>query len=108
MKWCSVLCSLLFMWCCTSVEKSHDIDDPVFSPEKHLVEDTDQVCTNLSFEIGYVLCKEIYLTPCGVTLRQCSEGSSYYCLHDVVCKPKAEANLEEEIFDLEEGTQSQR
>jgi len=98
----------LFLVGCQSTQKSQVMSVEAAAPA-NVIEDSQLVCTNATLEIGFVTCKEIYVNPCGVTMQECSGGSSYYCLHDVICEPKSVADLDEEdLFDLEEGTRGQR
>lgn len=43
--------------------------------------------TNLS-DMGFVECEAPRVSACGVTLLNCEDGASYFCVNEVVCENK--------------------
>lgn len=81
---------------CQSPSKPHNA---LHTVEYVIPAETQSVCTNANLDIGFVSCREIFVSACGVTLRECSGGASYYCLRDLICEPKSEEEIEQDLFD---------
>ena len=45
-------------------------------------------CETTLSDMGFVECDSPVVSACGVTLLNCEDGASYFCVNDVVCENK--------------------
>lgn len=45
-------------------------------------------CENTLSDMGFVECDSPKVSACGVTLLNCEDGASYFCVNEVVCENK--------------------